>query len=98
MATIVIMFDKLKEKLKGFAIKIITKIKKKRTSMRLAKYNPELICSVCKKTITRDEFIAIMGPNRLVPALYSGALSSSYGWLKGSKRYCRKCFDKEFRK
>ncbi len=92
------MLTKAREIVKGRIVGAISRVRKKRTSMRLAKYNPDLSCSVCKKVIPRGEFIAIMGPNRLLPALYSGALSSSYGWLTGSKRYCQKCFNKEFRK
>jgi len=92
------MLGKIKEFMKTRIAALIAKIKKKRREQRLAKMSPDLYCSVCKQPIRRDEFIALLGKNKLLPALYSGSLARSYGWLLGTKKYCRACFDKEFRK
>ena len=92
------MLTKIKEFVKSRVKKVIADIKKKKRSQELAKMSPDLYCSVCKQPIKRDEFIAIIGKNRLLPALYSGSLARSYGWLLGTKKYCQTCFDKELKK
>ena len=92
------MLDKVKEFVKARIAKIIADIKKKRRERRLTKMSPDLFCTVCKQPIRRDEFIALVGKNKLLPALYSGSLARSYGWLLGTKKYCESCFNKEFKK
>ena len=92
------MFSKIKEFSKAKIAKIIADIKKKRRERHLAKLSPDLFCSVCKQPIRRGDFIALIGKNKLLPALYSGSLARSYGWLLGTKKYCESCFNKEFRK